>query len=137
MGKKSRTKEGKRKKKKIGKKEINPKQKREEEERKGKREWDDGSTKRRWGSVGSTSSKSFRLDFEGGGRKRRRERERKEGRARDDGKGMDGIPLAEFRQAAEPVSASFQLLWLRCWKVGVDGFLEGRREQKSNISQSQ
>lgn len=79
MGKKSRTKEGKRKKKKIGKKEINPKQKREEEERKGKREWDDGSTKRRWGSVGSTSSKSFGLDFEGGGKKEEK-RAREKGR---------------------------------------------------------
>lgn len=89
------------------------------------------------GLLAAPAAKALDWILRGGEGKRRRERERKEGRARDDGKGMDGIPLAEFRQAAEPVSASFQLLWLRCWKVGVDGFWRGGESRRATSVKSQ
>ncbi|PWY72056.1 hypothetical protein BO83DRAFT_47573 [Aspergillus eucalypticola CBS 122712] len=79
----------------------------------GKREWDEGSTKRRWVCWQHQQQKA--LDWIWGGeeeeKRRKREGKGREEQERDDEKGMDGIPLAEFRQATEPVSASFQLLW--------------------------
>lgn len=142
MGKKSRTKEGKRKKKKIGKKEINPKQKREEEERKGKREWDDGSTKRRWGSVGSTSSKSFGLDFEGGGEKERgeeSERERKEEQEMMEREWMEFLWPNSGKQQSQsaPLFSCFGCVAGKLVWMAFGGAERAEEQHQSRVSQSE